>query len=198
MRWSKRTAGLWCLSIFDFMGTEATTRLGRRAEVARAIAYPESTWELAPAWVRRVSAAASKLATDPCRMKSAMRSPMTMAVTLVLARMQSGIIDASATRSPSSPYGDPAVLNEPCQRQTMGEHHRDFGIPLDPPSKGGQLLYIGSPARRHRGDEPEHGYPHASDVVPEGIEDRVVNRLGAIVLEQVAGLKSQPMEAQAR
>ena len=39
----------------------------------------------------------------PCWMKSAMRSPMTIVVTLVLARMQSGIIEASATRSPSMP-----------------------------------------------------------------------------------------------
>ncbi len=41
---------------------------------------------------------------NPWQMKSAMRSPMTMVVTLVLALMQSGMIEASATRSPSSPW----------------------------------------------------------------------------------------------
>ena len=41
----------------------------------------------------------------PCQplMKSEIRSPMTIVVTLVLARMQSGMIEASATRSPSMP-----------------------------------------------------------------------------------------------
>ena len=38
-----------------------------------------------------------------------MRSPMTIVVTLVFARMQSGIIDASATRRPFD-APDPAVL----------------------------------------------------------------------------------------
>src|SRR5215831_5299342 len=38
------------------------------------------------------------------RMKSATCSAIIMVVALVLARMQSGITDASATRSPSSPY----------------------------------------------------------------------------------------------
>ena len=36
-------------------------------------------------------------------MKSEIRSPMTIVVTLVLARIQSGIIEASATRSPPMP-----------------------------------------------------------------------------------------------
>ena len=41
----------------------------------------------------------------PCQsiMKSEMRSPMTIVVTLVLARIQSGMIEASATLSPSMP-----------------------------------------------------------------------------------------------
>src|SRR5215470_11479194 len=38
------------------------------------------------------------------RMKSATRSAIIMVVALVLARITSGITDASATRSPSSPY----------------------------------------------------------------------------------------------
>ena len=37
------------------------------------------------------------------RMKSATRSPIIIVVTLVLALMQSGMMDASATRRPSSP-----------------------------------------------------------------------------------------------
>ncbi len=39
----------------------------------------------------------------PSLMKSAQRSPIIMVVALVLARMQSGITDASATRRPSTP-----------------------------------------------------------------------------------------------
>src|SRR5262249_40607455 len=40
----------------------------------------------------------------PSRIKSATRSPIIMVVALVLARITSGITDASATRSPASPY----------------------------------------------------------------------------------------------
>jgi hypothetical protein len=43
----------------------------------------------------------------PWRIKSAIRSPMTMVVTLVLARIQSGMIEASATRKPSMPWTRP-------------------------------------------------------------------------------------------
>jgi len=43
-------------------------------------------------------------AYSPAFTKSAIRSPITIAVALVLARMQSGMIDASATRSASTPW----------------------------------------------------------------------------------------------
>lgn len=39
----------------------------------------------------------------PALMNSAIRSPIIIVVTFVLARMQSGIMDASATRRPSRP-----------------------------------------------------------------------------------------------
>ena len=40
-------------------------------------------------------------------MKSETRSPIIMVVTLVLARMQSGMMEASTTRIPSSPWTFP-------------------------------------------------------------------------------------------
>ena len=40
----------------------------------------------------------------PCLIQSATRSPIIMVVTLVLARMQSGMIEASTTRRPSIPW----------------------------------------------------------------------------------------------
>jgi hypothetical protein len=43
----------------------------------------------------------------PCRIKSATCSPIMMVVAFVLARMQSGMIEASATRRPSSPCTRP-------------------------------------------------------------------------------------------
>ena len=39
----------------------------------------------------------------PVRIKSATRTPIIMAVTLVLARTQSGMMEASTTRKPSIP-----------------------------------------------------------------------------------------------
>ena len=43
-----------------------------------------------------------------CSSRSAIRSPIIMQVALVFARMQSGMIEASATRMPSSPCTRPA------------------------------------------------------------------------------------------
>jgi hypothetical protein len=43
----------------------------------------------------------------PCLMKSATRSPIIIAVTLVLARGQSGMIEASTTRRPPRPWTFP-------------------------------------------------------------------------------------------
>ena len=51
----------------------------------------------------RLRAIASIFLPQPALISSATRSPIIIVVTFVLARMQSGMMEASATRKPSSP-----------------------------------------------------------------------------------------------
>ena len=69
----------------------------RRSRPLRAGRRPEQPRADRPAF-------AVNLRSQPsCSIRSEMRSPIIMVVTLVLARMQSGIMEASTTRSPRSP-----------------------------------------------------------------------------------------------
>ena len=61
-------------------------------------------WEpLGPAMHRAACRKRGEPPYLPCLIQSATRSPIIMVVTLVLARMQSGMIEASTTRIPSNP-----------------------------------------------------------------------------------------------
>ena len=78
----------------------------------------------------------------------------------------------------------------------MWQHHGYVRIAPSPSRERGQLGEVRLPSRRRSGQVQVHRNAHVGDVVPEGVEDWIVEALPAAVQVEVPGLEPEAVQSE--